>query len=336
MRPPPLTSDASALTRTLVVGSVAAPHEAGKSLIYCSAFALAWQKLMGFTGGALRLMGSPPLAGWLNEEGALEVNVDEPSYLACVGRGADGILETIRAELAQRFPGVPATLLPASLPANGILAFAHLSKRLVYAVPFAYSDHGLRFEGVPVAGFGVWREGSDGIQEARRRQVLVHDYRGPSDFVIELRAGDGQDQIIVARAPPAETLGETIRLALSRRDRLADTPDVALGHEDELVVGCLDFRVLRSFEELVGRPVQNPSLSGYSLDEARQNVHFTFDEQGAVVDSQAAIACFGLPPSGRTFLCNGPFLVLLLRRGHPRPYLAVWVENRELLLAASP
>jgi hypothetical protein len=35
------------------------------------------------------------------------------------------------------------------------------------------------------------------------------------------------------------------------------------------------------------------------------------------------------PP--REFVCRSPFLVMLLRRGAPLPFLAVWVETAALL-----
>jgi len=62
---------------------------------------------------------------------------------------------------------------------------------------------------------------------------------------------------------------------------------------------------------------------------ARQQIRFRLDEKGADLQSEAVADFFGSSP--RMFIFREPFLVLLLRRGAERPYLALWIANAEWL-----
>jgi hypothetical protein len=67
---------------------------------------------------------------------------------------------------------------------------------------------------------------------------------------------------------------------------------------------------------------------------ALQTIRFRLDERGAMLKSEAAMATKSQSSTQmpRAYIFDAPFLILLERRSSARPYLAVWVDNPELLL----
>ncbi|QEE50097.1 hypothetical protein FUA48_11055 [Flavobacterium alkalisoli] len=68
-----------------------------------------------------------------------------------------------------------------------------------------------------------------------------------------------------------------------------------------------------------------------------QRISFQLDENGAIIESEAEVAVTEEMEPGekivpKKMLINKPFLLLLKRRDSKNPYLAVWVQNTELLV----
>lgn len=97
---------------------------------------------------------------------------------------------------------------------------------------------------------------------------------------------------------------------------------------DSLTVPVLRHDHTGEFKSLAGPVVTVGRLSGQSIGWVRQRVRLELDRTGVQLDSEAAGGLFG---GGREFDFNRPFLVLLMRKGAPRPYLAAWIGNKEFM-----
>ncbi|MBY0232366.1 MAG: hypothetical protein K2W96_24065 [Gemmataceae bacterium] len=88
-------------------------------------------------------------------------------------------------------------------------------------------------------------------------------------------------------------------------------------------------RLVHRFDELERRPILNPAADGLFPQRAEQVIDFRLDHLGAKVESTARgdVVKGGPPP----YLCNGPFVVLMRKRGETRPFLVIRIENDELL-----
>jgi len=100
------------------------------------------------------------------------------------------------------------------------------------------------------------------------------------------------------------------------------------------VVPVLNFELWKSYDELRDKIVTTPGpLQGTPIGIAMQTIRFRFDERGAILKSEAAIAKAAEMMGGpRQLIFDKPFLILLERRDAKQPYFALWVDNAELLV----
>jgi hypothetical protein len=67
-----------------------------------------------------------------------------------------------------------------------------------------------------------------------------------------------------------------------------------------------------------------------------QNIRFQMDEKGVVLRSESTMimACSSphVPQPQHIMIFDQPFLILLERRAAKSPYVALWVDNPELLV----
>lgn len=308
---------------SIMCATLAEPHVPGKDLVFCVLLALAWRKLQD-RFGPLRFDPQPAVADRLNRLHLADV-VDPAWVVVGAGFGAEGILEQLSREMRAKFPDNDARYLPSSLLPDALLAYGYLCRDLRFPTPFAVKDH--VFQGQWVRAFGI-NKGPDPKGPARRAQVVAHDYVSPGEFVIELRADDADDRILIAQIPPCDQLGVTVGEALDRLERLP-LEQRSLTEDDTLSIPQLTFEEERCFDELIGRPLCNDGLRGMPFDEVKQRVKLKLDEAGASVRAEAVMIGFGPPPppKGRDFCVGGPFLLMLIRRSATMPYLALWVET---------
>jgi len=187
---------------------------------------------------------------------------------------------------------------------------------------------GMKFGGSRVDAFGISQYLS--CQENEKRavgQLLIYDFKGPDDFVIELKTKATGHRLILAKVTPQGTLGE---LVSSVEKRLRSSAPDRLDECNDLLIPVLDFDVTHDFRELLGQRISsaNPKLNGTPIAIARQNVRFRLDETGAVIKSEAIFAA-GI---GANLVFDKPFLVMLKKQGRSVPYFALWVDNPEILV----
>jgi hypothetical protein len=332
-RPGLQVDDAERLGRTRVTAHLRHPLEADGNLLWCATMQLAWDELETVFGTPPRLAEASPAADGLAARLIGKDDLDPRSYVARAGRGRDRIVARIREDL-QRVFGAAASprLLPADVAPNDVLAYAYLWKHLPFELPLRAGAVPLRFQQRDVASFGMWPDAEDGDAQPRRQQVRVLRYDGPQQFVVELRTKGEQDRLLVARGTPARTLHDTVAAVLRGA---AKNDGEALGDRDVFQMPKLDFDLTKRFSELIGRKFANEGFRDHVVQDAVQNVRFKLDENGAILKSEAVISVTGMDATEpRRMVCDGPFLVLLARRGRALPYFALWVGNDELLLPA--
>ena len=105
---------------------------------------------------------------------------------------------------------------------------------------------------------------------------------------------------------------------------------------ETLAVPVLNFDILCEYEELCGRPITTPGpLLNMPVALAAQSVRFRLDEHGTPPTTEPPIAAKATAPAvPRQLVFDKPFLMVLERSGATQPYLALWVDNAELLVAA--
>jgi hypothetical protein len=330
------------LKRTKVIGTLDSAHAPGTSLVWCSTLGLAWNELGPALGGDEDLtLGSPnELAGKLNDSPVSKADLDDESYVALGGLGRDNILQKINAELTRKFKGAASpSVLPSELDPDDVLAYAYLFKNLEFETPFLKRERPLEFGAAPGAGqpgakvgaFGLWSDSRTHDRDAIEKQISVISYASPELWACELKSKATDDRLIIARLAPKETLAKTVEAMLEMK-----SPEpLAFEHADTLVVPYANFDITRSYSELEGLEVSTPSQSA-RIKKALQNIRLKLDERGAVLKSDAAVigvtsALVTRDP--KRMICDGPFLVVMMRKDAKNPYFAMWVDNPEVLVA---
>lgn len=328
------------LKRTHVSAAIGAPHAKGTNLLWCATFQIAWDQF-GTIGGPLRLQGDPAVAVELSAYPFPRGALDDGSFVAMIGQGP-GVIDRIRSELRRTFKGAasPSVLPPASqIAEDDLVAYAYLFKNLAFETAFTRAPRGMVFGATDAPrpkffrAFGVFHDTEDRQKVAS--QMTVWEYAAADNFVIELHAVDRNDRLIIARLTPGGTLKATADVAMARVAGAAPRP--GLRQDDVVSIPVLNFDITRSYDELTNIPVTTPDSPARSLRSAAQNIRFRLDEKGAVLKSDASLvaptsAPAGARPEPRLFVCDGPFLVLMQRRGAAVPYFAAWIDNSELLV----
>ncbi|WP_437650246.1 hypothetical protein [Sorangium sp. So ce362] len=298
-----------------------------RDLVHCATFVLAWAELQRKLGSEDVLVEPTALSRSLSQAARLAAGaVDPAESFVCAGEGSAAVA-TIRAELARRFGEEQTRLLPQSVPAHALVAFALLRATIAFERPFVRDrSHGLSFREARVQCFGHWGGAGAGVYAGA---ATVHRYESPGDFVIELR-GRGGASVVVARRGGWSTLADATHDALDAVDRGPGRwarlrGQVSLQDDDILQVPVVSLRVDASFHELLGRPIVPGDRA---LVAACQTLELDVDERGARLVSEAlALGVKSRRRRGRELVCDGPFLLALRRAGAQAPYFAAWLQS---------
>ncbi|MCC6323117.1 MAG: hypothetical protein IT438_16965 [Phycisphaerales bacterium] len=332
---PSLVATDAQLKSTLVVATLEHDLVEGKSVLWCGTMPMAWQELVQAMGSPLTTDAQGPsgaMIGSLNATGTSKADLDSDSYVAMAGFGKDDILKKIREALQQRFKGAASPkLLPDSLNSDEIFAYSYLFKNLEFAEPFLRREIPLGFQRASVAAFGLWPDHrADDRWGALAKQVSILSYTSPESWTVELKSKAAGDRLIIARLDKKKTLAETVVAALGAGK---DQKPQSMNRADRLVVPLLNFDITRTFGELAGVMLRGPKASGL-ITGAIQNIRFRLDEKGAVLKSEASLraTASAVPRQVREMVCDGPFLIVMMRADAKHPYFAAWVDNPEILV----
>jgi len=344
----PALVDAAELKETDVLPHTKGPITPGRNYLYCATFQLAWNEFCDeFTQGPILLEGSPEMAEFLNQREVEKGILSEDSYLAMAGKFSEGIVDEIRAEMKTKFPDAAPVMLE-DLNASGesaLVAYSYLHKSLPFREEFDdlkarvfHSQDG----DVRVTTFGVedfkWKSPR---YAALNKQVTILDYVSDDDFVLRLNTTLRDEELVLAKIMPAESLDATIT-AVTRRieNPLGASFSSDLKPKETLAVPVVKVGVRRDYSELLGRHSQNPGFEAYFVSYAQQATRFRLDATGARVESEAAYAekTPEIPhlrpqPKPRQFIFDKPFLIYLRQLDAEVPYFALWVETAEVMEA---
>ncbi len=333
-KPDVVAEDASKdLKHTRVTPTLDAPIESGVSLLWCSTFQLAWNELGTAMGAPLKVSGPAPaeeLAALLNRAKESKADLDDASYVALAG--GPEVLDRIKAQLKEKFGGAASPrLLPDELEPGSLFAYAYLFKSLKFETPFIRREGGMAFGDSRVAAFGVWNGPRNDNLSKMVGQVAILSYESEHEFAVELKTTSSEDRLIIARVVPGKTFGATVQNVMKAMEPAPGERAPAFRGEDSLVVPVMNFDVLREVRELIGASVAGTRTAG-QITSAKQSIRFRLDEKGAILKSEAAIGITSASPERpKRMVCDGPFAVLLLRKGAGAPYFAMWVDSPELL-----
>ncbi|MGH7143920.1 MAG: hypothetical protein ACREJ2_07245, partial [Planctomycetota bacterium] len=354
-----LTVDADRLAHTLVTASLTTPLSPGRNLLWCASFQFAWDDASKAAGGTIKFAGAAPtMVDFLNSKSVTLKETDASDFFALAGFRKDGIVATMTEKLNAKFPGHPAVFDAAATAAtapqdHGLVALAYLSERFKLATPMFTAQDPLQFGGQAVAATGLWRLEKMKDWSERAREIWVVDYPSADDFIVELRSPGVPDHLVLACVPPGDTLQATVEAVMARCKK---SRAHGFRQTDLFLMPAVDFQIRRRYSELLNKPVENAKLgSDVQFVEALQDTRLTWDAAGVAPTSPTYVEKINpqhpaknqhAPVNNknakphpiqepRQFVYNRPFLVLLVHGESTVPYLALWVDNPELLVPAN-
>jgi hypothetical protein len=204
--------------------------------------------------------------------------------------------------------------------------------------------------------------------ESKGQPVSFAEAKGQHQFVIELLNDTADERLIVSVLPKSASLAQAIdktmkyvRKPSSTRSSIKVPKDLCTLEMppetmsptqldatkarmskykqfymfEPLAIPSVNVAMETLYPALASKKIDSPGgqLDGYTLARVEQMLRFRLDEKGCDFVAEAHGGLFaGESPYVRRFVVEGPFLILLLRKGQPMPYMAAWIANTELLV----
>jgi hypothetical protein len=340
------------LKQTVVVPTLDTPMPAGKNVIWCGTFQMAWNRLRDdVIKEPIRIRGAEDVTAQLNTAPLKESDLPPGSFYAAAGKVADDVLGTVRSDMAERFPGKK---LPRfTVDPNGLFAYAYLKTDAKFTQPFWDHDDSLTFTDsaggkAEIRTFGMYEGPGYAPQtgEAFDQIQVLYAKAGPAAagktpplvaFAADLCRMSKPNQLILAVVEPQATLAATWQEL--KKGMRTWKPDQFEPFDGVLEVPNLNWKVTHAFAELTGedKTIENAPYAGYFIREAIQMIDFRLDKGGATLESEAEIAAAADKPETPRkpqirLVYDRPFLIVMRQRGHEEPFFMMWVDNAELLV----
>jgi len=313
--------------RTSITPHLKAPIAPGQSVLFCSTFQIAWNSMKSdILNEDVRLEKLLDLVKQLNNGVATKDDIAADDYYTTTGFGRAGLAESINEALKEKFGNGAPTVGQDFNQRDVIVAYSALRKILKFADPFEDFQQPFSFHGdlnrARVESFGI----SERENARLRNQVEIIECAGRNNLIIRLKSENPEDEIILAKVPPGETLLETFE---NVNAQVANGTPRAMGNSELLRIPKVDISLDHSYSSLLGLYLLNSGFEKYFVARADQNIDFRLDESGAVTKSDAT---FMLKKMYIPLAFNEPFLLYLKQKDGRYPYLALWVGNAGLLV----
>lgn len=324
-------SDIEENSKTKVYGILNVPMEKN-NMIWCGTLQLAWNELSGnIIKEDIKLIGENTLSRELNKKVFTKEYLNDKDYIAMVGYNKDGIVKKINTLLKEKFNEEGNWKVQTNLQRpDDILAYSFLKKNLEFEYAFEDIKDGLDFNNVKVKAFGIYQIRDEEAKNKLAKQIKILHYNSDNDFIISLKDKISNDEIVLAKIPPKDTLSDTLNYALSNSRR-----EETFSSNDILKVPMIKFNINKNFKELENKSLANTGFEDYILASAIQRIDFSLTERGAQLKSKAEL---GLTKSIPTFespqklIFDKPFLLYMKEKDKKNPYFVMWVENPEIML----
>ncbi|MBC7766047.1 MAG: hypothetical protein H7Y41_06130, partial [Hyphomonadaceae bacterium] len=257
----------------------------GKNLVYCSTFQLSWNELKNnIIKEDIKLNQEIDIVSKLNKGLSTKLDIDDKDYVAMVGMKKDNIVQTINTQLVKKFNPSTPKLIDELRNDDDILAYSYLYKSLKFAHKFEIIKNDIVFKdgtkSKNVSAFGL-EEYSSNNHQKYRDLVDIIDYKSDLDFIIRLHSNTQSDEIIIANISPQDTLLKTLEMI---DNRVKNGKQQSLAERDTLQIPKLSFNLSHSFSELTGKYLSNNNFTKYYISEAKQDITFQLDENGAQLE----------------------------------------------------
>lgn len=223
---------------------------------------------------------------------------------------------------------------------NGtITAKASFNKTLPFETKLEALENPIRFNKKDVSAFGMFYYNEDAVKFTK---ILY--YKDDEHFILKLTPKDKQQEIILVKGlRDYRTLKEAITLSeglISKGKEEAANQEASWKYEivpeDRFAIPVIKFNISTHYKNIEKQEFLTSDKKKHFVDTAIQRTGFVFNENGAVVESEAVVAAdsASIAPvitHPKKMIFDKPFLIIIKRKDKPNPYFVMKVANTELM-----
>jgi hypothetical protein len=222
---------------------------------------------------------------------------------------------------------------------GAIIARAFFNKTLPFETKLQVLEKPIHFDTTRVSAFGMYYYDEEAIKFT---QILY--YKDDNNFILKLTPKDKQHEIILVNGVDKfQTLKDAIKLTnnLIAEGKQEQTNSklswkYQIVHEDIFAIPTIKFNIATHYQNLEGQTFSTSDNKKHSFQEAFQRTGFIFNENGAVVESEAitttdSASAEPIVTHPKKMVFDRPFLIIIKRLDKTNPYFVMKVANAELL-----
>lgn len=312
-----------------IVPTTSTALDSNSSYIYSATMEMMWFELSQYLNGTPQPIESNTTIDKLNASisNNYQAPIESKFVVARSGLIKDSILQEIQSELNEKFNSQWTP--PTSISSDALISYSYLKRDVQFKRVLDDEFNNEPFnESINIDYFGV----DLGDPERERKDLIIHDYKGIDDFVIQIKCRDSLDEIYFAKIIPGATLQETYESAIARiqlkNSEFFDGNDI-------LKIPYIKFDNTTNYEDIEGAVLSNESIKGKSFQSVSQRICFDLNPQGIKLKSMAAsiidFADFDNPIPPRILSFDTPFLLIMKRKNSNAPYFLYWVSGTEFM-----
>jgi hypothetical protein len=223
-----------------------------------------------------------------------------------------------------------------------IKATAQFTKSLPFEFEFERNNTELEFETTAIHSFGI--NGYDEYDITNQIELIY--YKSDDEFALKLLPEDSNHEIYIYL--PKKTKFKTLKqlvndIEKSENKRSKRQSENKLTWQDQFLdddlfsMPVLEFNIEKNYANIEGQNITAGDTT-YTIETCYQRIAFILDEVGAVIESEVLVemATEAAPeeflPQPKQLLLNQPFFIMLKRTDSDNPYLAMWINNTELMV----
>ncbi|MGB4769902.1 MAG: hypothetical protein WBP58_00485 [Chitinophagaceae bacterium] len=225
---------------------------------------------------------------------------------------------------------------------NGtITASAFFNKTLSFAKKLQYLDKPIILSNLKVSAFGMMD-----YDEFAASLIQVLYYKDDDHFILKLIPEDPHHEIILAKGlNDYHTLKDGILQVydfILQGEKERTDRRIAWKYQfkpaDVLAIPVIQFNIENNYKTIEGQKLSTIEYPVLWLQTAYQRTGFILNENGAVIESEAIAAVVDSASAEivisrpKKLIFDKPFLIIVKRTEQTNPYLAIKVEDTELLV----
>jgi len=294
--------------------------------VHCANIEYLWSALASNSDKSIR---ENALAKEFDQSTSWKNSMDLSKLILAFGKPSD-VYESIVQQYDEKYEIDKSDLSP-----QGSTFWGYTAKVVSYRYAEPFDEQRLIFLGEEVSAFGFNSESmSTFVKEHFKDQFDVLYYNTDGEFVVKLKPANTTDEIILTMINKRGTFLEMFNATKKLIEKGASEEKLNryifnLNAEDELIIPVIRFNARREYTEVKG--LEFSSKYG-PVDVLEQDLNFSFDRKGVVLDATVQMAdSTGMPQKPKLLHFNKPFYLYIKERKASHPYFNVWVSDVEIL-----